>query len=84
MQLTKTGIEFDEFRVWRETKQELVGDEFQEITTWHITVGYRVMTAEGETWQRDVTEELKGAIKTKAAGLLNDIRNVILQREGLA
>lgn len=81
--LTKTGVEFDEFRIYRETRVVLVGDEFQEVTTWYITVGYRVTTAEGETWQRNVTEELAGPIKTKAAELLADIRAVILQKEGL-
>lgn len=83
VQLTKEGVEFDEFRVWRETREEVVDDELQEVTTWHISVGYRVTTAEGETWGRDIAEELRGPIKTKAADLLSDIRNVILQKEGL-
>ncbi len=82
--LNKVGVEFDEFHVWRETKMEMVGEEYQEVTTWHISAGYRVTTAEGETWQREVTEELKGAIKTKATNLLAAIRDVILAREGLA
>jgi hypothetical protein len=77
VQLTKAGIEFDEFRVWRETT------EVPPVTTWYISVGYRVTTAEGETWQRDVTEELKGGIKTRASNLLAAIRDVILQKEGL-
>ena len=76
-QLTKTGIEFDEFRVYR------VSEGDPPTTEWHITVGYRVLTEEGETWTRDVTEKLAGPIKTKASGLLTAIRTIILQREGI-
>ncbi len=82
--LTKTGIEFDSFHVWRETRLEAVDAAPQEVTTWYISVGYRVTTAEGESWQRDITEELTGSIKTKASSLLTSIRNVILQKEGLS
>jgi hypothetical protein len=78
VQLTKAGIEFDEFRVWRETT------EVPPVTTWYITVGYRVTTAEGETWQRDATEKLKGVIETQARDLLAAVRSVILKREGLS
>lgn len=77
VQLTKTGVEFDEFRVYR----VLEGDP--PTTEWYITVGYRVLTEEGETWTRDVTEKLAGPIKTRASGLLTAIRTVILQREGI-
>ncbi len=75
--LTKTGVELDEYRVYRVTE----GDP--PVTTFHITVGYRVLTAAGETWNRDVTEELAGTIKTKASSLLASIRTVILAREGI-
>lgn len=82
--LTKTGVEFDSFHVWRETKMEIVDGDPQEITTWYISVGYCVMTAEGETWQRDDTAILEGEeltiVKTLHAARSEKLRT----KEGLA
>jgi len=79
--LTKTDIKFNEFRIWR--AEELRGDPPVLTTIWYASVGYEVQTTEGETWKRDVIRELTGALKTKASGLLADIRTYILSQEGL-
>jgi hypothetical protein len=80
--LTKTGVEFDTFRFWRQVERD---PETQEETTrWHLSVEYRVLTQEGESWRRDATIELTGAMKTRVANLLPDVRNWVLSQEGIA
>lgn len=80
--LTKTGIDINEFRAWKETRLDPETEEF--VTTWYASAGYRVITAEGETWNRELSEEITGPIKTKASALLTAIRAYILtHKEGL-
>jgi hypothetical protein len=69
--LTKTDVEILEVRFW------------QEESGWLASVGYRVNTAEGESWPRTLQSELAGSIKTKAVALHADIKNYVEDQEGL-
>lgn len=74
--VTKTDIEFHEFRVWKQEEEDGIH--------WYASVGYAVATEEGETWRKNLTEEVTGTLKTKASALFTAIRNHVKTREGLA
>lgn len=74
--LTKTDIKFDEARIFRVTP-------FGGPSTLHVSVGYTVITAEGETIQRTVEQELTGGQRTRAIDFLDGIKTAILTKEGL-
>lgn len=79
--LNKTGVTFDEFRIYRKTELDLGSG--QEVTKWYATVGYTVETQEGESWHKQLERELTGPIKTKAVNMLTAVRDAVLQHEGL-
>ena len=68
--LTKSDIKFDELRLSREKQPD---DTFK----WYVNVGYRVLTAEGEEYNRDKQVELTGTRKTAAINFLTDLHNLL-------
>lgn len=80
--LTKTDVEFDQFRFWRQVERD--PETLEETIHWHLSVEYRVLTQESETWRRDASIELTGTMKARVADLLPDVRNWVLTQEGIA
>ena len=74
--LTKQDIKFDELRLSRELQPDAT-------YKWYATVGYRVETVEGETYNRDKQIELTGARKTVAINFLTDLYNFLKAGEGI-
>ena len=72
-QVNKADIEFDTAYLYRET--DLDGDE-------HVfaNVGYRVATAEGESWGRDLE---RFEVTTRVAALFAAITTHIKTEEGI-
>ena len=74
--LTKIDIKFDSLRLFRELQEDLT-------YKWFITVGYKVITQEGETYNKDKVIELTGAKLTTAQNFLTSIYNQIKLEEGI-
>ena len=68
--LTKSDIKFDELRLSREKQPD---DTFK----WYVNVGYKVLSVEGEEYNRDKQIELTGARKTAAINFLTDLYNFL-------
>jgi len=74
--LNVTDIEFEEYRVYRETDADGV------VHVW-ATAGFRVVTAEGQDFTDSITVELTGPAKTRAGALLADIKTLARAKRGL-
>ena len=74
--LTKSDIKFDELRLFREKQPD-------ETYKWYVNVGYKVLTAEGEEYNRDKQVELTGTRKTAAINFLTDLYNFLKAGEGI-
>lgn len=72
--LTKTDIKFDELRLYRELQPDAT-------YKWYATVGFKVITSEGETYNKDKVVELKGTQKTQAEAFLTNIYTQIKNEE---
>ena len=79
--LTKSGIKFNEMRVSSETT--LDPNTGNNVTKWYINVGYKVLTIEGEKYNRDKQIELKGTKLTTVKSFFTTIKNQILSEEGV-
>ena len=74
--LTKSDIKFDELRLSRVLQPD---DTYK----WYVNVGYKVLTAEGEEYNRDKQVELTGTRKTAAINFLTDLYNFLKAGEGI-
>lgn len=74
--LTKTGIRFDEVRVYR----VVVDGSTDQM--W-ASVGYVIETAEGETIHRDFSAEMTGAARTRILNMLSDLTTQIKTSEDI-
>lgn len=73
----KSGIEVEEFRIWRELQID------DGTYKWFISVGYVVLTLEGERIKRDRTLELIGKQATDAVNLRTWIVSTLTTEEGI-
>lgn len=78
--LTKSDVKFDEIRVFRVTTLD---DQGKEVTKWYVNVGYRVLTAEGEEFNRDKQIEIKGTNLTEAKAFFDKIVAAVKAEEGI-
>jgi hypothetical protein len=76
--LTKTSIDFLEFRVRKE-----VVTVPEPSTTWFVNVGYNVITSQGETIHRDREFELTGADKTAVSDFYTTLVGKLETAEGI-
>ena len=74
--LTKTAVSFDSFRIQRELQGDGVTYKY------YISIGYRVETTD-EPYQRDRYVELTGARATEAAAMFANLTTRIKTVEGL-
>lgn len=79
--LTKTDVRFEDFRIFRTTETDPNTQDI--IIKWYVTVGYTVVTAEGEEFNRNLHLELAGARKTAAKNFLTDLYGYIKTQEGI-
>ena len=75
--LTKIDLSFEEVRIYRQLEPLTLS------YTWHLTCGYNVITAEGETIHRDVLIDLSPAQKTKVVAFFAELKEQIKIQEGL-
>ena len=74
--LTKTDIKFDGLRLFRVLQPD---DTYK----WFITVSYKVLSAEGESYDKDKQIELTGTQITSAKNFLTNIYTQIKNEEGI-
>lgn len=74
--LTKKDIEFEQAVISRTP----VGDG---TFIWFVTIGYRVTTNEGESYNKSLQLELTGTRKTAAINFFSDIYAYIKTQEGI-
>lgn len=74
--LTKSDVRFDEVRIYRIRQPD---DSF----IWYASVGYRVLTTEGEEYRKDRQIELTGTKKTAAKDFLVSIYDQVKTEEGI-
>lgn len=74
--LTKTDIEFNEFRIVRELQED-------NTYKWFLIVAYNIKTQEGEIINRDWQTEITGALKITISNFFDNLVSKIRTREGL-
>lgn len=75
--LTKIAVAFNEFGILRALEPDGV------TYTYSLLIGYRVDTAEGESYRRNSHLKLSGAEMAKVKDLFTSIENRIKAEEGL-
>src|SRR4030042_251102 len=78
--LTKSGIDFSEIRIFKTIVTDDLG---KQTTKWLVNVGYKVVSAEGESYNKDKQIELSGTKLTTASSFFDSIKSQILAEEGI-
>lgn len=79
--LTKSDVDFPEYRIVRVVELDA---ELKEVVTWRAVIGYKVQTAEGEEYTKDVQVDLAGATETTASGLYDTLKGELQALEGIS